>query len=112
MTMLSCCEVARLVSESQHRKLTLKEKSSLWLHFAMCPPCKDYQLCVEKVDGVSSSKCLTEEQIEHFLKQQYPDDCLTPECRKKFEACIQQELAKKAAKSGGCDDAHNHPHSH
>ncbi len=99
--MFSCRDVARLVSESMSRKLSLKEKSSLWLHYALCGPCKDYQQCVEKVDTVcqgTQGKCQTEEQVQQFIDNRYPHDCLTPECRKRFDECIKQEMEKK--KSG------------
>lgn len=42
--MLSCREVTRLVSESQERKLTVGERLSMNLHFAMCEGCKNFSL--------------------------------------------------------------------
>lgn len=78
-----------------HRKLTLSEKSSLWLHYAICGPCKDYQQCIEKVDLVAKGGCHSDESREEFLAARYPDDCLTPECRKKFDECIQRELEQR-----------------
>jgi hypothetical protein len=41
MPMLNCREATRLLSESQDRPLTLKEKASLRLHTAMCSGCRN-----------------------------------------------------------------------
>lgn len=40
--MLNCQEVTRLFSESQERKLTLKESMDLKLHTLMCTGCRNY----------------------------------------------------------------------
>lgn len=40
--MLNCQEVTRLFSESQERKLTLKETMDLKLHTMMCNGCRNY----------------------------------------------------------------------
>lgn len=39
--MLNCHEATRLLSESQDRPLTLKERTSLRLHTAMCSGCRN-----------------------------------------------------------------------
>lgn len=41
--MLSCREATRLFSESQERTLTLREKTALRLHKAMCAGCRHCQ---------------------------------------------------------------------
>ncbi|BBP05416.1 hypothetical protein TPL01_31160 [Sulfuriferula plumbiphila] len=41
--MLNCQEVTRLVSESQERSLTLREKMSLRTHVMMCSGCRNYE---------------------------------------------------------------------
>lgn len=41
--MLNCQEVTRLVSESQERSLTLREKMSLRTHLMMCSGCRNYE---------------------------------------------------------------------
>lgn len=38
--MLSCREATRLFSESQERPLTLREKTALRLHVAVCAGCR------------------------------------------------------------------------
>jgi hypothetical protein len=40
--MLNCQEVTRLFSESQERKLTLKETMDLKFHTLMCTGCRNY----------------------------------------------------------------------
>lgn len=41
MTMLSCKEVTRLVSQGLDRELTLGERIALHLHFAICAGCRN-----------------------------------------------------------------------
>ncbi|MDT8383258.1 MAG: zf-HC2 domain-containing protein [Gammaproteobacteria bacterium] len=41
--MLTCREATRLFSESQERPLTLREKTALRLHTAMCAGCRHCQ---------------------------------------------------------------------
>lgn len=41
--MLNCQEIIRLVSESQERPLTLREKVSLRTHVMMCSGCSNYE---------------------------------------------------------------------
>ncbi|GBL45851.1 hypothetical protein SFMTTN_1662 [Sulfuriferula multivorans] len=41
--MLNCQEIIRLVSESQERPLTLREKISLRTHVMMCSGCSNYE---------------------------------------------------------------------
>ncbi len=44
--MLTCHEVTRLVSESQDRVLSLREKWSLKIHLLVCTGCKNFSLQV------------------------------------------------------------------
>ena len=41
MSMLSCREVTRLVSQRQDRALGLRERVALRLHFAICEGCRN-----------------------------------------------------------------------
>lgn len=41
MTLLSCKEVTRLVSQRQDRALALGERVALRLHFAICQGCRN-----------------------------------------------------------------------
>ena len=43
MLSLSCDQVTRLVSESQERSLTLKEKMELKVHTMMCAGCRNFE---------------------------------------------------------------------
>jgi len=47
--MLSCREATRLFSESQERPLTLREKTALRLHTAMCSGCRH---CKQHMDAL------------------------------------------------------------
>ena len=41
--MLNCLEVTRLVSDSQERSLTLREKMSLRMHVMICSGCRNFE---------------------------------------------------------------------
>jgi hypothetical protein len=41
--MLSCKQATRLFSESQERPLTLREKTALHVHAAMCSGCRRFK---------------------------------------------------------------------
>jgi hypothetical protein len=40
--MLTCKEVAKLVSESFEHKLPLHKRIAMWIHYFMCKPCLYY----------------------------------------------------------------------
>ncbi|MFC6631678.1 zf-HC2 domain-containing protein [Microbulbifer taiwanensis] len=40
--MKNCREITRLLSESQERELSLKERTSLKLHLAICSGCRNF----------------------------------------------------------------------
>lgn len=40
--MLNCCEVTRLLSDGQERKLRLKERLQLFLHLLWCRACRNF----------------------------------------------------------------------
>lgn len=40
--MLNCCEVTRLLSDRQERKLRLKERLHLFLHLPWCRACRNF----------------------------------------------------------------------
>ena len=41
--MLNCRDLTRLVSESFDRKLTIRERMSLWMHISMCGICRRFR---------------------------------------------------------------------
>lgn len=43
MDMLKCKEACALLSESQDRRLTLRERARLLVHLALCPHCRRYR---------------------------------------------------------------------
>ena len=47
--MLNCRETTRLVSESQERPLTLKEKVGLKFHTMMCAGCRNFQKSIDSL---------------------------------------------------------------
>lgn len=40
--MLNCVEATRLMSESQERKLTMRERMGLQMHTMMCEGCRNF----------------------------------------------------------------------
>jgi hypothetical protein len=44
--MMNCRQATELISESQERSLTLREKMSLRVHVMMCSGCKNFSLQV------------------------------------------------------------------
>lgn len=40
--MMNCKQATQLLSEAQDRKLTLKEKTTLTMHTAMCSACRNF----------------------------------------------------------------------
>ena len=40
--MMNCQEATRLMSESQERSLSMREKATLQLHTAMCSGCRNF----------------------------------------------------------------------
>ncbi|USD19668.1 zf-HC2 domain-containing protein [Microbulbifer variabilis] len=53
--MKSCREATRLMSESQERRLQLREQASLKLHLAMCAPCRNFGKQLSILRGISKS---------------------------------------------------------
>jgi len=51
-----CEKVSRLVSERFERKLTVRERFNLIIHFAMCAACKHYSQNMIKLHKVLSMK--------------------------------------------------------
>lgn len=45
--MLNCKEVTHLLSDSQDRKLTIRERINLEMHLAMCKGCSNYRKQME-----------------------------------------------------------------
>ncbi|MFA0812139.1 zf-HC2 domain-containing protein [Microbulbifer epialgicus] len=53
--MKSCREATRLMSESQERKLPLREQASLKLHLALCAPCRNFSKQMNILRRISKS---------------------------------------------------------
>lgn len=53
--MLNCKEATQLLSEKLDRPLETKEKVSLALHTAMCPPCRRFGQQMEELRFISRS---------------------------------------------------------
>ncbi|MDX8381130.1 MAG: hypothetical protein R8M14_03375 [Ghiorsea sp.] len=48
----SCEKISQLSSEQLDRKLDLKERFSMWVHFLMCSACRHYSLNMLKLHQV------------------------------------------------------------
>ena len=51
--MMNCKQATRLLSDAQERKLTLKEKTALTLHTAMCSGCRNFGKQMESLRNFS-----------------------------------------------------------
>lgn len=51
--MLNCKTVTKLLSEAQERKLTLREKLLLKMHFIPCPSCREYALQMHTIRQIA-----------------------------------------------------------
>ncbi len=54
--MLSCKEVARLISDRLDRKLPLRRRIALRLHLAMCYPCRAYKTQIDSLNRLFSRR--------------------------------------------------------
>lgn len=51
--MMNCKQATQLLSEAQDRKLTLKEKTTLTMHTAMCSACRNFGKQMESLRSFS-----------------------------------------------------------
>lgn len=51
--MMNCKQATRLLSDAQERKLTLKEKTALTMHTAMCLGCRNFGKQMESIRNFS-----------------------------------------------------------
>ncbi|UUO23733.1 zf-HC2 domain-containing protein [Colwellia sp. M166] len=51
--MMNCKQATRLLSDAQERKLTLKEKTTLTMHTAMCSACRNFGKQMESIRHIS-----------------------------------------------------------
>lgn len=51
--MRSCREITALVSQGLDKKLSLRERSSVWLHVSMCLSCRNFQKQTRFIHNIS-----------------------------------------------------------
>ncbi len=95
--MLSCAEVARLVSLSQQRKLSLGEQMKLWAHFALCGVCRQYQQGMSKIDQYLKACSSCEDREQATLTEAFPETRMSEECRQKMQAKMLEELKSSSS---------------
>lgn len=51
--MRSCREITALVSQGLDKKLTLRERISVWMHVSMCSSCRNFQKQTRFIHNIS-----------------------------------------------------------
>lgn len=62
--MMNCKQATRLLSDSQERQLSLKEKTVLAMHTAMCSGCRNFAKHLGVIRNIS----------QHYVKDDESDD--------------------------------------
>jgi hypothetical protein len=66
--MLNCYEASRLLSESQERRLILKERISLKVHTLMCSGCRNFEKQMHFLHRLAREYAKGEEERTKQLK--------------------------------------------
>ncbi len=83
--MLSCKEIARLVSDGLDRKLPLRRRIAVRLHLAMCSGCRAYKKQIQSLNQLFSRRAKRELTRADFHAQS-----LSAEGRERIKASLRE----------------------
>lgn len=80
--MLSCREISRLYSESMDRKLSVRQRMSLWMHLRLCRLCSGF---TENLQALRQIARRCAKDVKQDVKQdEAPAESLSPEARQRI----------------------------
>lgn len=65
--MLSCSKATELISKKDVVRLTLKERTMLWMHTRLCALCRNYEKQSALIDRVLRKQANCGEEMQHTM---------------------------------------------